>query len=630
VKANLSAIAVALASMAASPAFGADATLAQLHNMSLADVLQVDISTGTSKFLAQAPAVAYVITAEDIARLGARNVQQVLESIPGIDVYLQQGIVNSPIVDLRGMFSDHGSHTLFLRDGRPLRLIGQSTMPEILQLPVHFIDRIEIIRGPASALYGNDALAGAVNIITKKDPGEVGARAGQREDLGGWAGTSGRMGPIDWSLTANTSRDETNQDLRNTPQRRSYTQILAQRYDEVDIKASLSDLTLRFWALNYGKVETGNPNNPRGSTIVDTQHRHADALYSLALSPTTKLTATATHTTFSGLRFNEVLPQGLGGGDDTEERTTAEVSLSESRWSQHRLRGQVGFSRERRFGPFVPPPPNAPPAPPGPRHDSRDLVYASLQDEYAFAPNWELTAGARFDRYSGGNSIASPRAGLVWTVSPQLTAKLLHGTGFRAPTLNPSTPGATITFERMRNTELALDWRPTEQWRTVFNVYRYHGSNLSILGGPTGPVARDGTGGEIELGWLLSSRLRFEASAATLSAHDEATGRRIPYAPRHSAKLAMNWRALENWTWNVRIEGYWDRVRPANDARPPLEDFRIVHTTLRYDATKNLSLLLAAHNLTNERAYIPVLLPTNSEDQKIPERNVSFQVEYRF
>jgi len=92
----------------------------------------------------------------------------------------------------------------------------------------------------------------------------------------------------------------------------------------------------------------------------------------------------------------------------------------------------------------------------------------------------------------------------------------------------------------------------------------------------------------------------------------------------------MNWRVLEALTWNVRIEGYWNRVRPPNDPRPALEDFRLVHTTLRYDATPNLSLLLAAHNLLNERAYIPVLLPTNAEDQKLPERNVSVQVEYRF
>src|SRR6185369_15331021 len=98
-----------------------------------------------------------------------------------------------------------------------------------------------------------------------------------------------------------------------------------------------------------------------------------------------------------------------------------DVALTESRFASHRIRLASGWGREPHFAKFVPPPPN-----PGPRRDSRDFTYASLQDEYSFAPNWELTAGARFDRYSGGNSIWSPRAGLVWTVSPQLTAKVLH------------------------------------------------------------------------------------------------------------------------------------------------------------------------------------------------------------
>ena len=624
------ALAAALATVfGTSTALAEDIQITELRKMSLSDVLQVDISTGSSKFLAQAPAVAYVITAEDISRLGARNLQEVLESIPGINIYLNQGVVNSPIIDLRGSFSDHTGHTMFLRDGRPIRLLSVAAMPEILRLPVHFIDRIEIIRGPAGALYGNDAIAGAVNIITKKDPGEVGARVGQKEDLGAWAGTHGTTGPITWSATFNTSRDETAQDTRNVIAHREFTQLLDQRYDEVDLKAAAGDFLVRFWALNYNKVEANNPLNPRRPTVVDTQHRQADASYSLGLSPTTKVSFTATNVTFDGLRFAELLPPGPTDNEDGEERTAVDVVLTESRFAGHQLRVAAGWDRERHFAKFVPPPPNAPP--PGPLHESRDLVYTSVQDEYAFAPNWELTAGARFDRYSGGNSIWSPRAGLVWTVNPQLTAKLLHSTGFRAPSLGPNGPGATNTFERMRNTEAAIDYRPSEQWRAVFNVYHYHATNIFPFTGPgLTTVNRNGTGGEMELSWLLTDRVRLEASAATLSAHDEATGLRIPYTPRTSAKLAGNWRFLDQWTWNVRLESYWDRIRAPNDTRPPLEDFRLVHTTLRYDATAHMTLLLAAHNLLNNRAYVPTLFPTNAEDVKLSERNISFQVEYRF
>lgn len=99
-----------VAALAGSSVCAQESQIAQLRNMSLADVLQVDISTGTSKLIHQAPGVAYVVTAPDIARMGARNMQEVLESIPGLNVYLYQGLVNSPLIDLRGMVSERGGY----------------------------------------------------------------------------------------------------------------------------------------------------------------------------------------------------------------------------------------------------------------------------------------------------------------------------------------------------------------------------------------------------------------------------------------------------------------------------------------------------------------------------------------
>src|SRR5439155_12108923 len=133
--------------MASAACAAEDLQIAKLREMSLSDVLEVDISTGTSKLLHQAPGVAYVLRAEDIARLGARNLQEVLESIPGMNVYLFQGVVDSPVIDARGIVGERGGYVLFLRDGRPLRLLGVNTMPEIFRLPVNFIERIEVIRG---------------------------------------------------------------------------------------------------------------------------------------------------------------------------------------------------------------------------------------------------------------------------------------------------------------------------------------------------------------------------------------------------------------------------------------------------------------------------------------------------
>ena len=64
---------------------------------------------------------------------------------------------------------------------------------------------------------------------------------------------------------------------------------------------------------------------------------------------------------------------------------------------------------------------------------SRDLFYAYVQDEWTLHPDWTLTWGARYDHYSDVGATVNPRLALVWNARHDLTAKLLYGRGFRAP-----------------------------------------------------------------------------------------------------------------------------------------------------------------------------------------------------
>ena len=615
--------------------------VSKLRDMSLADVLQIDISTGTSKLLHQAPGVAYVVTADDIARLGARNMQEVLESIPGINVYLYQSIVNSPLVDLRGTVGERGGYVLFLRDGRPLYLIGNNTPPEIFRLPVHAIERIEVIRGPVSAVYGTNGLAGAINIITRKQPAEVGVRGGNGDDAAAWVAYGGLIESVEWAATASRSRHV--DDVVTRDRLRSvapgvpaiYTQHFEQQYTDFDLKLRAGPLSVNLWALNYAKAETGNPANPIGRTDVKTEQRHANVGYVDDITPTTEFKADLFYAYFRGRRTAVVMMNVPTNGDNGEERVVADLAFTESRFQNHRLRFNVGTFSERSANYSVqtppPPPPGAPAPPPPPAAPGkRQIRYASLQDEFRIAADWELTAGARFDRYADLGNISSSRLGLVWNMTPQITAKLLQSDGFRAPA--PAVTNSTSTKpETLRNTELVFDYRPSERWRAALNIYHYRARDLAVSGAPGAvPVARDGDGGEIELGWLATRDLKFESSYSYLSAKDIASGVRVPYTPRSSAKVAASWRIGDSWTWHLRWEGYWDRLRAPGDPRPALDDFQIVNTTLRYDASRSISLLLAAHNLFDKRSYVPVLSPSNSNDYQLLGRNLSLQMEVRF
>ena len=69
---------------------------------------------------------------------------------------------------------------------------------------------------------------------------------------------------------------------------------------------------------------------------------------------------------------------------------------------------------------------------------NRTVLYASLQDEWNFAKNWEFTAGVRYDHYSDFGDTVNPRIALVWETRYDLTSKLMYGRAFRPPSFAES------------------------------------------------------------------------------------------------------------------------------------------------------------------------------------------------
>lgn len=120
-----------------------------------------------------------VVTREDIERWQAKSVVEVMSRLPGVDIAQSGGIGATSSTFIRGTES---RHVLVLIDGIPLNNAGISNSPDLSQIPVSLIQRVEYIRGPRSALYGSDAIGGVINIITGRDtPGaEITASVGSK------------------------------------------------------------------------------------------------------------------------------------------------------------------------------------------------------------------------------------------------------------------------------------------------------------------------------------------------------------------------------------------------------------------------------------------------------------------
>lgn len=123
-------------------------------------------ATGSLKPVHLAPSVASVITAEDIEKLGATTLDEVLETVPGLHITPSFAHLDS-IYSIRGIHTSLNPQVLVLMNGIPFTKPYNGSRPAGFRLPVSMIARIEVVRGPGSALYGADAFAGTINVITK-------------------------------------------------------------------------------------------------------------------------------------------------------------------------------------------------------------------------------------------------------------------------------------------------------------------------------------------------------------------------------------------------------------------------------------------------------------------------------
>ena len=165
------AAAIALTLSGTAHAVYAEDTQAQKEGYKTAPV--VVTASGFEEDVRFAPASISVIKADEIAQRGYTDLRQVLDMVEGVDTFGATGRFDTPAVSIRGM--DDG-YTLLLVDGvaqvgpgiaggmmRSFNQLANTSLPTPSQ-----IERIEVVRGPMSTLYGSDAMGGVINIITKK------------------------------------------------------------------------------------------------------------------------------------------------------------------------------------------------------------------------------------------------------------------------------------------------------------------------------------------------------------------------------------------------------------------------------------------------------------------------------
>lgn len=451
----------------------------------------VSIATGSPRPVSKAPAVATVITAEDIKTTGATDLSEVLETVPGLHVS-RAGFLWKPLYSIRGILTEVNPEVLVMLNGIPMtngfygdrgRLMGG--------FPLEHISRIEVIRGPGSALYGAEAVSGVINIVTKTseeiDGTEAGLRAGSFRTRDGWIQHGGKWGEADvaaYLRLGHTAgfRRTVEADAQTLLDRASGTHAsnapgpVNVGYDSIDARLDLSHGKWRFRAGYIGRPDLGT-----GAGVTDAldpiskgNAHYANADLTWHDSKFTQNWDLAVQASYYGITdintdvtlfpvgsaFPRPLPGGapstigmVGRPQDWERQERLNLSALYAGFERHKLRVGAGYNiddvykttetKNFTFDGTTPKCINLDCSMVTATQANgllflsphlRRSYYAYAQDEWFLAPDWYLTAGLRHDHYSDFGSTTNPRLAVVWDTAYNLTTKLMFGRAFRAPT----------------------------------------------------------------------------------------------------------------------------------------------------------------------------------------------------
>ncbi len=458
--------------------------------------IPIAIASGSAQPASRAAAVATVITADKIKSMGATQLHQVLETVPGLHVSLDP-LTYDYIYSMRGIRNNSGSQTLLLINGTRLStpFLGSRTLG--FQMPVEQIQRIEIIRGPGSAVYGADAFAGVINIITKRandiDGTNVGGRVGNWDSQSGWAQHGGNW--AGWDVAASFQYQHTNGDddrIVKSDTQTGIDQVLGTQASlapgsynsrfqswtaQLGLQRKYVDMNVWAWKSNDKGLGAGIADalDPRGSLnsenyLADLRLSSEDTFQNLQLEAHLSYLYSNFQSYLKAFPDNTRLPIGsdgnidfinplsvvdfpdgvIGAPDRREQIPSIELTGIYDGFNNHKFRISSGYRYEtiktnsnQNFGPGVID--GTQPIVTGDltnvtgtpfvylKNTDRSIWSLSLQHEWSIADDWLLTWGGRYDYYSDFGHTVNPRVGLSWAVNDQLTTKLLYGRAFRAP-----------------------------------------------------------------------------------------------------------------------------------------------------------------------------------------------------
>lgn len=640
---------------------------------------ETKIATRTKMNIDFVPGMVSVLYGEDLLDRGVRDAGEALALIPGIELSISSD--GTMLVFVRGIGSVFASGKIKVMLNGVAFNSTLSVATTALTIPTEQIERIELIRGPGSTIYGEFAYSGVVNVITRKKQDQLFARTSDlgQTTLGGLL-TRGQPGE-DWYTSLSFSGTNIKGDavesgpdvLRGTPITRAPGETNEKEENRALIlHTDYQDFDL---SLQWSQVKSGDhfglnnalPGNGQ-SLIRDVSMMSLDMGWNFELN--NQLTGRARmgwldYKLESGL--HQLFPPGftqpgfppgptttfangvLASPNHEERQHHVGVELNYTGIDKHDIllgmdwyhtkQGDVYAVRNYNAQTFAPEPLSKRTGDENWLEEDlqRRLWAIFVQDQFAMTDRLTLTAGVRFDSYDDVGDATSPRIAAVYQLAEKQILKVQYARAFRPPTfLETSTKNNRVVSG---NPDIESEFIDTYEMGYIYNdgitigratVFYTDLHDLIVVETSPSSVPKYINSGELhvmgmelEYSRKIGRDLKFDGNVTLIEAENEELEKRVPGV----ASVLMNAGIIYRLNRQFSVAGQYryvgERERAPGDPRDNLKSYQTVDVTLTAknlignDGLRNLSLRGGVKNLFDDDVVYPASL-TNFNSVEIP------------
>ncbi|WP_368565399.1 TonB-dependent receptor domain-containing protein [Acinetobacter bereziniae] len=602
-------------------------------------------AAGYEQKLKDAPASITVITEKDLKDKRINSIADALVDVEGVDISPQAGKTGGLNIRIRGMDAEY---SLVLIDGRRQNSTGDITPNGLGESnnsfipPISAIERIEVIRGPASTLYGSDAMGGVVNIITKKVSNEWTGSSTIEATLLPNSSNFGNQRAVDSFITGPIIKDLLGVQLRTRTARRAQSDVgyldqsdnavildrgdnpTKSAIDTVGARLTLTPTKQHDLSLEYEKTDQWYDNSKgqlgtlganggydkakefnRNRIVLAHTWRNKIGTLDSSISNTQTETIGRLIPSRAQAGSNAINPRLLESKD-----TIFDTKLATQYFDAHNITlGGQWWDASIKDGLRV----------------NKDVSFKQIgvfaEDTWALTPSLALTTGLRFDNHDTFGSFWTPRTYLVWNANDNWTLKGGYSEGYKAPRLERLTNGIYNVGGQGRtplfgNPNLKPETSRNLEFGTYFNNQSNFDANITAFYSQvkdkivTGPTERTCDSKDaiikadcekymasIGTPWLMQSG---DTGSRTWSVRRPINAQK---ADIYGIETGLNWEFVP--TWKLGLNYTWTETEIQDKAlgNPPLNDTpkHIVNASMKWQADDKIQ-LWARGEYRSERA----------------------------